>query len=153
MAGKGKRDLARRAQQSQTPAAPETILEVHRQEAHLHVGPLPHPDTLARYEEVLPGSAERILAMAERQSDHRMGLERAAVHSEIRRTAWGMVAGWSLATLSLGGGILLGMYGHTTEAVAIVGIVNSILGAAFLYGRNKTAQERVEKTRFMTGQQ
>ena len=38
-------------------------------------GPLPPPEMLAQYEEILPGAAERILSMAERQAEHRQKLE------------------------------------------------------------------------------
>lgn len=34
-------------------------------------GPLPPPSTLAQYEETLPGSAERLMTMAEVQAEHR----------------------------------------------------------------------------------
>lgn len=34
-------------------------------------GPLPSPDALAKYEQVIRGAAERIIAMAERQANHR----------------------------------------------------------------------------------
>lgn len=49
-----------------------------------HSGPLPDPDTLQRYEQVLPGLAERILVMAEKQSEQRQGLERAVVLNGIK---------------------------------------------------------------------
>ncbi len=39
-------------------------------------GPLPPPEMLAQYEEILPGAAERILSMAERQAEHRQKMER-----------------------------------------------------------------------------
>lgn len=39
------------------------------------LGPLPPPETLAQYEQVLPGSAERIMVMAENQAEHRQSLE------------------------------------------------------------------------------
>jgi hypothetical protein len=35
-------------------------------------GPLPGPQTLQGYEQILPGAAERIMALAERQAAHRM---------------------------------------------------------------------------------
>ena len=34
-------------------------------------GPLPHPEDLAKYEQVLPGAADRIISMAEQQAAHR----------------------------------------------------------------------------------
>lgn len=38
-------------------------------------GPLPHPDILAQYEDVVPGVAERIVVMTEEQHQHRMNVE------------------------------------------------------------------------------
>ncbi len=32
-----------------------------------HFGPIPHPQILARYDEILPGAAERILKMAKKK--------------------------------------------------------------------------------------
>ena len=42
-------------------------------EAHLeaHSGPLPDPSSLQKYNDVLPGAAERIIHMAEQQQGHR----------------------------------------------------------------------------------
>lgn len=34
-------------------------------------GPIPPPESLEKYEQVVPGSAERILAMAEKEQEHR----------------------------------------------------------------------------------
>ena len=45
-------------------------------------GPLPPPAALQRYDEVLPGAAERILAMAETEQQHRMEQEKAFVAQE-----------------------------------------------------------------------
>ena len=39
------------------------------------LGPLPPPSVLRSFDEVLPGSAERVLVLAEKQSDHRMLME------------------------------------------------------------------------------
>lgn len=45
---------------------------------------LPAPEELARYEKVVPGGAERILEMAEKQSKHRREMEEKATMAEIR---------------------------------------------------------------------
>lgn len=39
--------------------------------ASYHSGPLPDPATLERYDLLVPGTAERIIRMAEEQSAHR----------------------------------------------------------------------------------
>ena len=43
--------------------------------AYQFVGPLPDPEHLKRYDEILPGAAERIFGSWERQSKHRQRLE------------------------------------------------------------------------------
>ena len=39
-------------------------------------GPLPPPEMLDQYEQILPGAAERLFTMVERQEEHRQALER-----------------------------------------------------------------------------
>ena len=39
--------------------------------ATFHSGPLPDPDTLGRYDMVIPGAADRIIKIAENQAIHR----------------------------------------------------------------------------------
>jgi len=48
---------------------------VQRTIAHFSSGPLPPPDDLQRYNAILPGAAERILAMAEKQLEARLLIE------------------------------------------------------------------------------
>ena len=49
-------------------------------------GPLPHPDMLRKFDDVVPGAAERIIKMAEDQSNHRKDLERKVIESDIARS-------------------------------------------------------------------
>ncbi|WP_084391159.1 DUF2335 domain-containing protein [Novosphingobium capsulatum] len=48
----------------------------------VHQGPLPAPDDMAHYEQILPGCAERILQMTEREQEHRHRQERRGVGGE-----------------------------------------------------------------------
>jgi uncharacterized membrane protein len=43
-------------------------------------GPIPPPTLLAEYNKVVPNAAERILAMAEKQSEHRQFLEKKVIN-------------------------------------------------------------------------
>lgn len=56
-------------------------------------GPLPPPAVLQRYDQVVPGAAERILRMAEGQSKHRQELEKTVVRSGSRDSLLGIVSG------------------------------------------------------------
>lgn len=50
-------------------------------------GPLPHPSHFEGYNKVLPGAAERILAMAEKQQDYNMEQGR-NMHSLLSKGLW-----------------------------------------------------------------
>ena len=55
------------------PIDPESQLVAEYRQ--LHVGPLPHPDLSRQYEDLLEGSFERILVMAEKEQAARLQLE------------------------------------------------------------------------------
>jgi uncharacterized membrane protein len=53
-------------------------------------GPLPPPQVLIKYEEATHGAADRIIAMAEKQAQHRQAMEQKVVHSNIHNERLGM---------------------------------------------------------------
>ena len=53
----------------------------------LTTGPLPPPEQLAQYEQIIPGAADRILRMTENNSDHRIELFRAR-SLKVTRAQW-----------------------------------------------------------------
>lgn len=65
-------------------------------------GPIPPPESLAGYEKTLPGSADRILQMAEKQSQHRQELEKREVEIEARDSLLGIILAFILGIGSLG---------------------------------------------------
>lgn len=58
-----------------------------RTQTVVHHGPLPDPQTLANYEALHPGIANRIVAMAEADQQHRIAAERAELQSNIEHRA------------------------------------------------------------------
>lgn len=55
-----------------------------------HFGPIPHPRTLAQYQEIIPDAANRIIKMAERQQNHRMSIEKRVIYGDIVRADIGL---------------------------------------------------------------
>lgn len=57
----------------------------HVQVSHqkLHQGPLPAPEDLQHYDDLLPGAAERIFRMAEIEQQHRHEQESKSISSEL----------------------------------------------------------------------
>jgi len=112
-----------------------------------HSGPLPPPNTLAGYEKVLPGAAERILSMAEKQAGHRQSLEKTTVRSRIRNEDRGLYLGFLLALASLGVG---GYAIHLGQGlVGLAGLVASLatLVIPFVLRRRRpeTSKEKAEQ--------
>ena len=62
-------------------------------------GELPSAETIEAYEHVLPGAADRILAMLEHQSEHRMTMERTVVQAAARSERLGQLLGLALVLI------------------------------------------------------
>ncbi len=60
------------------------------------IGPIPPPNIIAGYEDVIPGSADRILSMAERQSSHRQQMELREIKAESRDSLLGVIFAFML---------------------------------------------------------
>ena len=108
-------------------------------------GPLPPPEMLVRYNDAFPGCAERIVAMAEKQSQHRQEMEKTDLHGAIRLRFRGQAIGAILAGIALLGGIGLLATGKSIEGYAtLIGEV-VVFGGAFVYDRIVSKEEEDEK--------
>ncbi|MDE2188438.1 MAG: DUF2335 domain-containing protein [Patescibacteria group bacterium] len=109
-------------------------------------GPLPHPDLLKKFEEVVPGSAERIIKMAEEQSLHRKELESKVIDSNISRSKWGQILGFIIAIAGLIVACLVAIYGNAIAGGIIgVGTLASLV-SVFMYGSKiRNSEENEEK--------
>lgn len=99
-------------------------------------GPLPPPALFARYDEVLPGSAERILAMTEREQQHRHGFERTALIGELLYGSAGLVLGAFSLLAIIAGVAWCAHIGATGAAVALAGLGAVGIVTAFIRGRS-----------------
>jgi uncharacterized membrane protein len=70
-------------------------------------GPIPPPAILAGYEKALPGSADRIITLAEKQAAHRQGSEMAGLQSRIKNERLGMNYAFILSLAVMGAGVYL----------------------------------------------
>lgn len=135
------------------PPTPSSMYLVNRRQVSFHSGPIPPPDDLARYNDIIPNGADRILAMAEKQSDHRMHIEKLAIGSEIRRAYLGLWLGFVVTLAVLVSSLILIETGHGTEGLALIGIDIVALAGLFVYGSNNRKNERIQKAKIMTNQE
>jgi len=110
-------------------------------------GPLPPPEILKRFDEVVPGAAERIIKMAEEQSAHRKELEKKVIESDISRSKWGQILGFVIAIVGLAVSALVAIYGSAVAGGIIgVGTLASLVGV-FMYGSKTRSKEREGKSK------
>jgi uncharacterized membrane protein len=123
------------------PAANQSSVQQFAQLA-VHSGPLPHPSILEDYDRVLPGAAERILAMAESQSNHRQNLEGRYLAAESPNSVWGIICGLFLGLVGLSASGICVYGGHGWPGAALGGVTLASLVGVFVYG---TSQRRIER--------
>ncbi len=126
-------------------------MSVSQQTLTYHEGPLPPPSSLAEYEAVIEGGAERILAMAERNQTHRQGLDRAAVAHEIRIAYAGQAAALVVALAGIGAGAYIAYLGQTVAGTGVIGGTIVAIVGAYFKGVSSRRREREFKAEIMAG--
>jgi hypothetical protein len=116
-----------RPAESRGPSRPITsIISAHWS------GPLPPPAELEKIDQIIPGGADRLLRMAEKEQTHRIG--------DAKR---GQYLGWSLAAGAVAAAAVVSLcHGPWEVSVALVGI--PVLGAvqALIQGRKEKSGRR-----------
>lgn len=102
--------------------------------------PLPPPEVLAHYNDVVQNGAERIMKMAENQTTHRMTLEKQAITSQLIQSKKGQIFGFILAVLLIGSSAYLAISDH--EGLAKVLGWTTILGLVAIFVTGKYLQKK-----------
>lgn len=110
-------------------------------------GILPHPEHLAKLNEIIPNGADRILILTENQSNHRINIESKVISSQIRQSATGQWMAFALVIMAFGLTYLLAISGHDVVAGTIAGTTIVGLAATFLYGKLGQKKELKEKAK------
>jgi uncharacterized membrane protein len=105
---------------------------------------MPSPNILKKYNDSVKNGAERILgmmgkqiAMAEKQSEHRMKLETLIISNQIKQSKFVQAFGIIIAILVLGSAVWLGLEGHNSVASILGGLDILGLVAVFIYSQSQ----------------
>lgn len=109
-------------------------------------GPLPPPEALERYNQTLPGLAERIIVMAESQHSHRLQLEKEVVHSNVSAQKLGTILGFVVAMTTVLGGMWLVHEGKSGEGLAAILTALASLVGVFFYSKREQQKDLAKKT-------
>lgn len=115
-----------------------------------HSGPLPPAREFRIYESVLPGAADRIIALAEREQGHRHDLEKTVVRAEAGMKGRGQWFALTALLASLLVVALFAMWGHaaagaTLGSAVIVGVVALFLGQKWSAGNEKGDEKNMSE--------
>ena len=110
------------------------------------MGQFPPPEFLAEYEKLVPGSAARIFAMAESQSQHRQQIEKLVIGGDVKKSWWGRWTGFAVALAGIAGSVALGIYSQPWPASILSGTTIIGLVSVFVVGSHNRKKEREEKS-------
>ena len=99
-------------------------------------GPLPSAEEFQGYEFAVPGAGDRILKMAERQSEHRQRREMQELKIISRDSIWGLVFAFVFSLIAEIGAIVLIYTDHAIAGTVIGGTGLVAVVGAFIQGRN-----------------
>ena len=113
----------------------------------VHIGPLPSPEVLEKYNTIIPDGANRIMTMAEKQQDHRFGLENTALRSQLRQSKRGQIFGFIICLVGLGISAWAIGTGHELGGSILGG--GGLLGlvSVFIYGKQRQEKSIEQKNR------
>ena len=115
-------------------------------------GPLPPPEILVKYNEAISNGAERIMAMAEKQQDHRMYLEGFVITRDSKRADLGLILGFFLALLVSGSGAWLIYLGKDITGFGLIFIQLATLVGVFIQTQKVRKEEREARSKALTEQ-
>lgn len=98
-------------------------------------GPLPHPSHFSEYNKILPGSANRILSMAEKEQNHRHTISSNNTKSDIKNAKKGMIFAFILFLIGTVGGLVLTALGKNTGGLVSFLSTLGIGAGLFVFGR------------------
>lgn len=121
--------------------------------AQLYEGPIPHPDQLAGFERLVPGTAARLIDMALEESRHRRGQEEAALRANVaaqqkqleiatyqgqavfRSDLVSQLLGFIITAACVVGAVYLAINGHDAVAALLCAVPTGALIQAFFVKR------------------
>ena len=104
-----------------------------------YTGPIPPPDLLGQYEQVCPGSANRILGQFEEQGRHRRRLENRVTWNNVVGSILGQITGFVLLAGAIGGGVFLLYNNKPVEGFGA--IVTAVGGAAWVLRKAEVGRQ------------
>lgn len=112
-------------------------------------GPIPHPSLLKGYEQTLPGAADRILAMAELEQQHRHREEMEQLRSAAQDSKIGLLLAFLITVFVVASGTAIVILVPSVAGKVLGSLLNLVgvttLAQAFINGKDNKKDDEKEK--------
>ncbi len=109
--------------------------------------PYPPASELEHYEKIYTGFTERLVNNLEKQTAHRIEIEKKVIESGIKNSARGQILAFILALVVVSFGFVLLLLDKKTSGItAIVSALVALVGV-FVYGNKSKKDERIQKAK------
>ena len=108
-------------------------------------GSLPSPTVLQQYDDVLPGSAERVMRMWDARMKDRIQAEKAVVEAGSKRAYLGLACGFIISLMMIAIGAYAIIWVNAWLGVAVIATQNMAFASLFIYVTNSRRRERERK--------
>ena len=119
----------------------EKVVSLLYQQIQHFSGPLPSPEMLKKYNEILPNAAERVFRMAERAQDHYEETEKKLVDLEIKKVPKGQNHAFMIAITGIVGAVICAFLGQVTIGSIIGGATLISVVPHFIPGKRKKKED------------
>jgi uncharacterized membrane protein len=124
------------------PGMSHQILAV---ETVAHSGPIPSPETIAGYEKVLAGAADRIIKMAEKEQGHRHQIQINHQSNQVRLTFVGQLLAFLMGFSGIAGGIYLVKNDKSITGFGVFFTSLAALIGLFFFNQSRSKQQTPAK--------
>jgi uncharacterized membrane protein len=107
---------------------------------------------LREYDEIMPGMVNRLVMMAEAQTNHRIDIESFAIRSEADRANRGQWFALIVVLAFIAGAVYLISQGHSAYGLVMGLAPTATIGGLFVYVNRSQRQEREARIELLAGQ-
>jgi uncharacterized membrane protein len=118
----------------------EATVEQQQLRAEFYSGLLPHPEHLARFDEIAPGTAARIVGWVEQQATHRQRMESRFLNFNGVSQVLGTLFGGTALLGAIGGGIYLVAIGKDIQGFGTM--VGALVAAIVVFATQRSGQRQ-----------
>lgn len=123
-----------KAEVAQNAAQQDESVQIIQQLRHF-AGPLPSPENLLNYDKIIPGTANRIIEMAEKNQEQRLYIDKIMAESDVKKSLRGQIFGFAVAVIAFTVATVCAFLNQKEIGIAAIGFTLVSIVSIFVLGR------------------